>query len=940
MSSLYRVFCASLIVCLANISVGSCPAQGSSNESTLAGSVEDPSGARVPHALIQVQSARSPASTVAAAPFTNAPFLRSDTHTDSVGGFTLQLPAGTYAVTISAPGFRCIDRQVTLPASATVNLDVRFLIASRAEEVAVPADSGAETSLEENKTALVLRSAELSTFSDEDATFQNEVLALAGMFGVPPEIYIDGFSGGRFPPKNTIRSVRINRNPYSAQYDVLGLSRVEIDTLPGSQQLHGSLAGSGTDAALNAPDPLIPSPQPPYYIFTFNGSLGGPLDRNTSFFVAANANDQQNNAAVNALTPASLSESVPNPQNLQTYSARLDRQITPTNTLIGRYEFNRNALSNGGVGLLVLPEAGYNSTSTTQTLQLSDEQILGAHTINQSRAEYIRTRLNQTPLNLPNVESNTCPIPHCSILVEGAFTGGGNASQLLHDHQDHLEFQDLLSVDYKSHFLRAGFRYRLQREASLSTANFNGQFIFSDLASYQAASPTLFTLTQGVPSAAISTGDLGMYIEDEWRARSNLTINYGFRFESQTAIPDHVDPAPRAGISWAISRRGARVPLVVLRGGAGIFYDRFTPANLLTTVRQNGILQQTVQLEGSQAAAVYAGGAYSTVAPTTYSLSPNLRSQYDMIAGLSAEHSFGRHGTVGVNYLAARGLHQYLSRDINAPEPGTYNPANPLSGVRPLGGTSNVYQFASDGIEKAQLVYFNTRLNLSSRITVFASWVINHKNTDVAGATAFPSNQYNLSQDFGRETGSQRQTLFSGGQLRLPYAFIGDVFFSAQSGLPYNITTGTDLNGDAQYNDRPYLLPSSLANGSTIKTIPGCATFAQPGSQPANAQLTPFNACTAAHFFYLQLSLARSFDVGPRSQPVAATATTPAQPARRPYNLSFSVEADNILNHTNPGLPVGVLNSPLFGKPLSLNTVFSTNTASNRVINLRSTFRF
>ncbi len=726
MPSLYRVLCATLVVCLATINCRCCFAQVTANGTTLSGSVEDPSGARVPHATVHIESTLplnhqlSPIGQ-----FAGPPAVQSDTQTDSVGWFSVLLPPGTYSVTVFSEGFRSVVRTVDLDSAGAgvgTSLRIKLVIAPRADEIAVLPESGAETSAEENQGALVLHAAELNTFSAEDSTFQNEVLSLAGLLGLPPQIYVDGFTGGRFPPKNTIRSVRINRNPYSAQYDALGLSRVEIDTLPGSQKLHGSLASSGTASALDAPDRIVPVAQPPYYIFNFNGNISGPLARNTSFFLAANYNDLQNNAAVNALgSPinpiAPLAESIPNPQSVQTYTARIDRQLTSTNTLIGRYEFNHIALTNGGVGLFVLPEAGYNSASTSQTLQLSDEQVFGAHTINQTRVEYVRARLNQSPVNSASDHycsiSGNSAIQFCNVVVQGVFTAGGNADQVLNDHQDHLEFQDHLSIERKNHFFRAGLRFRNQRDSNLSTANFNGEFVFDNAASYQAHSPTLASITTGDPSAAVSTGDLGFYVEDEWRARKNLTINYGFRFESQTAIPDHFDPAPRAGISWAVYRKGGRIPLVVLRGGAGVFYDRFSPANLLTSVRQNGILQQTTVLHGVDAQTAYTGAAGTNgyIDPTTYTLSPRLRSAYDLVAGFSAEHTFGRRGVLSINYLAARGVHQYLSRDVNAPEPGTYNPANPVTTVRPLGGDADINQFSSDGIEKTQLLYINTRFN-------------------------------------------------------------------------------------------------------------------------------------------------------------------------------------------------------------------------------------
>jgi hypothetical protein len=891
----------------------------------------------VPHAMVHVE---------------NAAVVR-DTKTDSLGHFSLLLPPGTYQLTVNFAGFRPTEETVDLPAGEEgVSLRLKLVIAPRAEEVAVPSDQGAETAADENQNALILRAADLDTFSGEDATFENELLALAGAYGSVPQIYVNGFSGGRFPPKNTIRTVRINRNPYSAQYDALGVGRIEISTKPGTQALHGTLQSSGTTAGLNTPNPLVTGVQPSYYILNTNGNLSGPLGKKTSFFTAGTYNDQQDNAAVNAQTeaPAAVSEAVPNPQTVQTYSARVDRQMSAQNTFTGRYEFNRLGLTNGGVGLLVLPTEGYSSTTNTQTLQLSDEQILGKRTVNQTRFQYIRTRLDQEPNALgtsPLCSAQTAAkFTASTVIVEGSCSGGGSPGGVVHDNQDRFEFQDYVSVEYKTHFIRAGVRYRLVRDSNLSTANYNGQFLFQNLSSYNAATPEFFTLTTGTPSAAVVTGDAGVYIEDEWRARKNVTVDYGFRFESQSGIPDHFDPAPRVGGSWAITRKGKTLPLVVLRGGAGMFYDRFAPTDLLTAARENGVLQQNYTVQGADAVAAYTNPKWTPPTATTiWRLSSRLRSAYDLFGGFSAEHTFGRYGTASVNYLAARGVHQYLSRNINAPLPGTYDPSNPNSGTRPLGGTNNLYEFSSDGMEKAQLVYFNARFSVTHKLTVFGSYVISHQNADAGGSTAFPSNQYNLAQDYGPKTGSSRQSLYTGGSLQLPHGFTASTFFSPQSGKPFNVTIATDENGDAQFNDRPYEVDSSLANGGTIKTLPGCGTFAQPGSQPAGAKLAPFNACTGPGFLYLQLSLSKGFSFGHMPAPAAvvadeAASKTPPPAPVRPFHLDFSAEADNVLNRTNYGLPVGVLDSSLFGKSLALASNFGSENAANRVINLQTTFTF
>ena len=132
--------------------------------------------------------------------------------------------------------------------------------------------------------------------------------------------------------------------------------------------------------------------------------------------------------------------------------------------------------NNSGVGLLVLPSEGLNTTTTTNTLQLSDTQIIGAKIISDTHFQYIRTRLDQSPVSTA-----------ATIVVQGAFNGGGNPAQSQIDHQDDYELQELLTVEHGAHFVRIGGRYRGLRDANETLAAYNGQFTFPDLATYQLA---------------------------------------------------------------------------------------------------------------------------------------------------------------------------------------------------------------------------------------------------------------------------------------------------------------------------------------------------------------------------------------------------------------------------------------------------------------------
>jgi hypothetical protein len=894
-------------------------AQAPAPSPSLEGIVVDPTGARVPHAYVHAEHE-------------NVVETARDTITDAAGEFALTLPAaGTYDVLVKYLGFQNFHARVKIPANGTAPyLRVALTIQIHTEEIDVDPEDIASLSAADNKSAMVFTRNDLRMFSDDDATFQQEIQALAGGVGSRDfELLIDGFSNGRFPPKRAIREIRINRNSYSAQYDKYGLGRVEIFTQPGGDDFHGSLSVAGDDSAFNSANPYDPGQQPPYYTLNTDGSLSGPLARKTSFALTGSYGDNQNNAIVHTDT---LTTAVPDPQRLLDFSGRVDRQMTNNNSLFARYDFNQSRQVNSGVGLLVLPSEGANLTTTTQTLQISDTQVVSPQIVAEGHFQYLRTRLNQAPVS-------AAP----SIVVEGSFNGGGSPLQTQRDNQDRYEFQQYLSIETGKNFLRLGARYRLLRDANVSTTAYNGVFTFPSLQAYQetvagtAFAATQFNITTGHPSAVLVTGDLGAYAEDEWKARPDLTLDLGFRLESQSAIPDHFDPAPRLGFSWAVGKTPKRRAFFVLRGGAGFFYDRFDPNNLLTAIRQqNGTTQPSYTVENPQFYFTTPPATLPSTAvlgpPTLYNVDPHLHTEYGIYGGVSLDRTVGKIGTVSVSYHYVRGDHQYLSRNINAPLPGTYNPADPTSGVRPLGGTQNIYQFDSDGTAKIDTINANTHLQAGKKLALFAFAAIAlYSGNDAPSPTSFPTDQYKPSVDFGRPATSRAQ-FFTGGTWQLPFGLASDTYIALQSGAPFNITTGTDLNGDTIYNDRPSFATAASPAASVYHTRYGAFDVTpQPGET-----IIPINYGAAPGLIFVETELSRNFKFGPRP---ATAANKPAPKPDPPYSLNFVVAANNFINHVNPGPPVGVLGSPLFGQSISLNSAFAS-VAGNRTITLRSVFTF
>jgi hypothetical protein len=919
---------------------------------TLRGSVTDPSGALVPGARLQLRALASGGSGITGL-------------TDPAGRFSFSnLLPGTYTLSVTAPGFAAFESgPIELPAGRPQPLNVRLQIETQQIQLSVSGDTADDTDPTRNGDALVLKGSDIDALPEDPTVLQQELQALSG--GDAPAMYVDGFSNGTLPPKNTIREIRINQNPFSARNDTDPVNGViEIFTKPGTTQLHGSLLALGNTQALNTQDPYV-GPQPPYHTTEVDGDLSGPISKQASYVLDFTRHSAATNATVDAVilnsafAQTAFTEAIPSPSTFSRFSARVDLQAAPKSTVSARYSWTNTGQTNGGVGQLNLASQGFNTTTTTQLLQLSNSQILSPKIVNDTRFQYVRTRTHQTP-------GSSDP----TLLVEGAFTGGGNNSGAFHDNQDSYELQNYLAVQAGKHYLSPGVRLRVLRDANVSRAGYNGEFLFSSLSAYQVTvtglaqgltpaqiaaaggGPSQFSLTTGTPSAIIGDVDLAAFFQDDWKITPRFTLSYGLRYEIQNHISDRRDFAPRLGWAWSLGVRKGKPARYVIRGGSGIFYTRLPSANILQAQRQNGVSQQQFVVANPTfyptIPAISSFGAQSS--PTVYEIDPKFRSPYSWDNTISVDHPLGTLGNLFFNYIYNRGVHTLLTRNINAPLPGTYNPANPTSGVRPLGGTQNIDQYESVGVARTNRFSANINLHTKNEFRLYAYYMLRFRNNDANGG--FPSNGYDIGADYGRSAQDIRHNLALGVTApMLPGRVHLNSFLETNSGVPFNIVTGQDLNGDSSFNDRP-AFATDLTRPSVVVT-----RFGAFDTSPISGQkIIPINYGQGPSQFQLNAQIFREFSFGrPLAAPSARPATASPAPSGkvpsrhkpyvdRRYKLIFDLEAENVANRVNRAPPIGTLGSPLFGQSdaLAINTANSSTAggSANRVITLLIFTRF
>ncbi|WP_213806472.1 carboxypeptidase regulatory-like domain-containing protein [Granulicella sp. dw_53] len=980
------------------------PQEGSAQQAgaTVRGLVNDPDGLVIPGA------------TVTLTPVSGSPLLATS---GQDGTYVIRgVPAGTYSMTVTMNGFASFLRQgIRITANQALTVDVKLAIQTEQQEVQVTAQTAqVSVDADSNASSTVIKGKDLDALSDDPDELSSELTALAGPAAGPNggQIYVDGFTGGQLPPKSSIREIRINQNPFSAQYDKLGYGRVEVFTKPGTDKFHGNISVQGGDKSFNTSNPFLGSAnsQPPYHTIFILGSITGPVTHKSSFTVGGSHRTIQDNSIVNpsgyyatsadSTVPCapglansagcsyftsfpSVARAVAHPQTRSDITPRFDLALGEKNTLTVRYQYNVTGAQNAGIGNTNLPTVGYNTESTEHTVQISDTQIVNAHVINETRFEYQRDFSTQDPLS-------TAP----TLSVQGIFTAGGSSLGTVRSTSTHIEVQNYTSISLEKNFLRLGGRLRTTNESLTSTAGQNGTFTYSylldpctdtssnvtrpsncaagvttpcananaSISSYQCGNPGQYSITNiNIPSVNGRLTDVGLYAEDDWKPKANLTISFGLRYEAQNVINSAHDLAPRVSFAYGVPRGKGKTSTTVIRGGYGLFYDRFTLADTLTTLQLNGSNQTKATFINPGAACTPTSpagcGTAAASRATIYSLGnsqfgPSLRSSYTMQSAIGVDQQIGRAATVSVNYLNARGVHQYMSRNF-------FNPNNT--------STPYDYEFQSGGVYRQQQLLVNTNARFR-KVTLFGFYALSFANANTSGSGFFPTSNTNTAVDYGRAAFAKRNMGVVGGNVTLPLRITASPFMIAQSGTPYNATTGLDPLGTSIYNARPF-----FANGSS-----GNCFHASDFSSVQTGNLTPvpINYCTGPANVTFNLRVGRVFGFGPKTGAAASGdgggmggPGGPGGPGGggrggggggrggggggggrggpgggvstgRKYNFTIGAQAFNLFNMIPYGTPTSTLSSPRFGQFTTLATgPFSSATAVRR-ITLQAAFNF
>jgi hypothetical protein len=744
------------------------------------------------------------------------------------------------------------------------------------------------------------------------------------------------------PPKESIREVRINQNPFAPDYDKLGYGRIEIFTKPGSTKWKGTLGFNYSNDIWNSRNPYS-TEKAPLQLQEYENSFGGPLGHKTSFNMDLERHAVNNGFISNGieLNPATLVPEPFNtvkltPQRHTLVSPLVDYQLTSVDTLSLRYNFTHASVNGAGIGGFDVPSRGYLLNNGFQTVQVSNT-LASKLWINETRFQYFRWSMTTDP---------TSAAPMVQVL--GAFNSGGASVGQGADTQNDYELQNYVSWIRGAHAWRFGARLREAHENSVARNNFNGTFTFTSIDTYRQTllgtsgyGPSQFSLTTGQPQLAVGQFDAGIFWGDEWRARPNLTINYGLRYELQTNIGDRVDFAPRVGIAWA-PRNTRNGRTTVLRAGFGIFYDRFPLSGVLTARRFNGVVQSQYSVSSPAffpSVPDVASWANPGTPQVTWKQDAGMRAPATLQSAFTVEQQATQTTTLALTYTHSHGPRQLLSIVENA---GTVSPT---------------FIMTSSGLYNQNQLIANARTKPSKQVSLFGYYVFNHASSNTDGLGTFPANPNDDSGEYGPAATDIHHRFLLGGSLQMrgnirisPYTII-------QSGAPFNITTGEDRYGTTLFNSRPGIADS--AGPGIIATSYGLLD----PNPPNGEAIVPRNFGRGPGQVTVNLRVGKTIGLGPLkgggsaksdsdAQINAANMSAPgglrglfsAPSSDRRFGVTVSMSARNLLNHNNPGPIIGDITSSLFGHANQIagnpNMEGFLENANNRRLELQIKFLF
>jgi len=896
------------------VCVGPCVAQQSVTSATLSGRIEDTSGASV-----------SGASVVATHLETNQ---HTETTSDQEGRFRFPyLRTGAYDLKIEAQGFASVAKQLTVTVGQALDLPVRLDVAGVSAQVNIGSDvpmvETVRTQITETIRPKEMNELPLNgrNFLDlalmipgvsptntgsnqrfaETSAIPGQGISIAGQRNLYNSFILDGVSAnddaadltGTYYSEEVIDQFQVVTSGGIAEFGRASGGVVNILTRSGTNDWHGSLYGFFRNQRFDARNPLAPTKD----LLTqaqYGVTASGPLRREKTFFFSNFEQTRRNYSAVIAIAPGAANAInnrlravnypgslintgvVPASFDTTNFFTRIDHRLNQRNQLSGRYSlYHIDAVNSRTVGGLNAVSRGTGLADTDQTVQVGNVTTISNRTLNEARVQYTNSRLD-APVN-----DDVGP----AVNIAGVANFGTATFSPLARDINLFEAVDNISTVRGAHSLKAGGGFLYNRVNILFPGALQGVYSFSSFSNFLTGDYINYQQAFGVPEQAQSNPNIGVFVQDEWRVRPDLTINAGLRYDLQF-LPDPIQTdtdnvAPRMGIVWAPGDRKT-----VVRTSFGLYYDRIPLRATSNALQRDGSKFLVVQLSPAQPGAPVFPNVLSvqpaslTTKPNITRIDPNIEVSYSHQANLQIERELPGNAVVSVGYLHLRARHVILSRNVNVPTVPASAPIPNLGRPDPNWGNIARFEGSGNSYYDGMVVSFNKRASWSN---VRVSYTLS-KTIDDAGNFFFSSVQdnFNIRDDRGLSDNDQRHRLVVSGSFEAPRqgktngiqrvlrGFQLGYIFTYGSELPFNVLLGRDRNLDTNNNDRPLGVGRNTGRGFDYAS--------------------------------LDLSLRRRFQLTER------------------MDLQLIAEGFNLLNRSNFAVPnntfgSGIIPLPTFGQP-------------------------
>jgi hypothetical protein len=844
-------------VVLSSVLLASCVspalAQQAVTSATLSGRVEDADGAALGGVRVTATNLETNQARIATS--------------DAEGRYRFAyLPVGSYQLSVERAGFAPLNERITLTVGQALDVPLKLSVAGVAESVAV-VDEAAVVETVRTQVAETIRPREIDSLPlngrnyldlallvpgvsrtntgsnqrfAETAAVPGQGISVAGQRNLNNSFVVDGLSAnddaadlaGTFYGEEVIREFQVVTSGGIAEFGRASGGVVNVITQSGTNDVRGRLYGYLRNQRFDARHPLA-STKDPLTQAQYGATLGAPLRRDRTFFFANFEQTRRHDSNVITISPANVAAInnrlgavgyggarietgvVPGGYDSTNLFARVDHRLSATNQLAARYSLYEIAATNSrNVGGLNAVSRGTALDDRDQTVAASDVAILTPHVINEARFQFTHSRLD-APVN-----DTTGP----AVNISGVANFGTATFSPLAREASLAELSDSVSVERGAHSVKLGADFLHNRVNILFPGAVQGVYNFSSLANFLSGNYTSFQQAFGAPAQFQSNPNAGAFVQDEWRARADLTINAGLRYDAQflpaPIATDANNFAPRLGVAYAPGDHKT-----VVRASFGIYFDRIPLRATSNALQRDGSKYLVAQLAPSDAGApvfpnvLAALPANLPTRPNITRVDPNIKSSYSEQASLQLERELPGKASLSVGYLHLRGLHIILQRNVNVPTltaaaARTLGVAN-LGRPDPLWGNISRYESSGDSYYDGMIVSYQ------QRAASWASWRISYtlsKAIDDTGNFFFstPQDNSNLRGERALSDNDQRHRLTISGTLEAPKeAHDGDrlrralrgfqlsYVFSYASPTPFNVLTGTDRNADTNNNDRP-----------------------------------------------------------------------------------------------------------------------------------------